>query len=142
MITNKYLAFEKLTISKLGEGLIDSLDNANNVVTAYFREKCRLINYLFTVVGGEINNSRLRCPDKDDIDRDEILLAYTFLLSSENNFNYNWSYLLEKKGALDRFFSRFKESIQQIVDDLNYVLTEYKHKAKVKLEFNDIFYII
>lgn len=136
--------FELLTVAKLGEHLRTAIDSnlSQETESRQIREKLQLIDYLFGPVAGDLDHKLFPYPDSEQIKKDDILCAYTFVLASEDKFGYNWSYLLNKRHALDTFFSTFKKGIGFIVDDLNAILSNLKIQQELRFEINGIFSII
>ena len=108
-----------ITVSMLHKAIIDGLnpDNFDESTNArYVNEKTGILDLLFHYAGrkeeatNEKANSRLP------------LLAFSFFLSSNSDFPYNWSYLINKNKQFYDFLDKFKDYINFVAADLSEIM--------------------
>lgn len=129
-----------LTVDFLDELIRDKLDNsagsANPRQLRWLRETFR---FLFSIIWQPPYDSRTGANDKDDhlgLEDCFKLVAYTFFVSHNAEFHYNWSYLLDKIGEFSDFLLRFKQHIQFVIDDINRLVGELAASEAKMVEFS------
>lgn len=130
-----------LTVKKLGEMIISSMDEQHEQEkdkddNRLFQFKRILINFLFNGIATkseDINASKL--VDWSPLIEDDYLVLYTFFISNNEQFNFEWSYLLSKIDKIEEFLLKFRRYINFICSDIDELI---KH---IPFEDNAVFVI-
>lgn len=130
-----------LTIKRLGEMIISSMDKQyeqDKDDNRLFQFKRILINYLFNGIATRIedkNSSKVFVPLP--LTEDENLILYTFFISENNQFNFEWSYLLSKIDKIEGFLLRFKRYINFICSDISELIQHISFESKAIFRIDD-----
>lgn len=115
--------FPTLTVKNLGEMIISSIDKQhpqNKNEDRLFEFKRSLLNFLFNCIAKKSGNKDLhRLADLPPLREDENLILYSFFISHNEQFNFEWSYLLSKFDRIEKFLLTFREYINYICNDIN-----------------------
>lgn len=109
-----------ITVPMLHRAIIDGLnpdDLDESIKTRYFKEKTEILELLFYYA----------CRKEEDTTQEKAksrlpLLAFSFFLSSNSDFPYNWNYLINKNKQYYDYLDKFKEYIEFVTADLSEIL--------------------
>lgn len=124
----------KLIPKMMGEQIMSNLDKViederrdDNLRLIKFKR--HFLNYLFRrIVTRELDgNNKLK--DIEPLEEDDNLILYSYFLSQNSNFHFEWSYLLSKIILLEEFLITFRQHINFVCDDIT--------KLIKRISFND-----
>lgn len=113
----------ELTVKSLGEMLIAYIDTINDSNEQQDKRllvvKRQLINFLFNGIGRKSKD----CLEQDGmfnpLKEDDNLILYTFYIAHNQQFNFHWSYLLQKINKLENFIKTFNMYINFVCSDIS-----------------------
>ena len=108
-----------ITVSMLHKAIIDGLnpDNFDESTNArYVNEKTGILDLLFHYAGRKEEVTQEKAMSRLP------LLAFSFFLSSNSDFPYNWSYLINKNKQFYDFLDKFKDYIVFVTADLSEIM--------------------
>lgn len=73
---------------------------------------------------------------ESEVEKNDILFAYTYYLSVCENFNYNWSYLQKQKEGYVKFLFHFYVYLTKVVACLNQLYARLKDFQDLILDFH------
>ena len=83
-----------------------------------------------------LQDSEIRNKIESEVEKNDILFAYTYYLSVCENFNYNWSYLRKQKEGYVKFLFHFYVYLTKVVDCLNQLYACLKDFHDLILDFH------
>ena len=73
---------------------------------------------------------------RSEIDKNDILFAYTYYLSINDEFDYHWSYLRKKMDGCGKFLFRFYKYLVKVVEYLNIMLPKLQSHRNLIIDFH------
>ena len=73
---------------------------------------------------------------RSEIDKNDILFAYTYYLSINDEFDYHWSYLRKKMDGYCKFILRFYKYMVKVVEYLNIMLPKLQSHRDLVIDFH------
>lgn len=128
-----------ITVTMFHQSIIDGL-NPNELneskKTRYFKEKTEILEHLLYYA----------CSKEEDRAKEKTesklpLLAFSFFLSSNSDFPYNWNYLISKNQHYYNYLDRFKEYIDFVTTDLSEIMDKMEEDIYVTFRIDGIFTI-
>ena len=126
-----------ITVSMLHKAIIDGLnpDNFDESTNArYVNEKTGILELLFHYAGRK---------EKDSTQEKEMsrltLLAFSFFISANSDFPYNWSYLINKNNQYYGFLDKFKDYINFIAADLSEIMERLDASFDITFRIDGMF---
>lgn len=126
-----------ITVPMFHEAIIDGLnpdDLDESKKTRYFKEKTAILDFLLYYASRkeedtaqEKKKSRLS------------LLAFSFFLSSNSDFPYNWNYLISKNQHYYDYLGKFKEYIDFVTADLSEIMDGTADSIDMTFRIDGIF---
>lgn len=127
-----------LTPKMIGEQVLSNLEkfiederlHDDNLRLINFKR--HLLNYLFKrIATREIdNNNKLK--DIEPLEEDDNLILFSFFLSQNSNFHFEWSYLLNKIARLDEFLVTYRKHINYVCEDISELVKRIKFNENVQ----------
>lgn len=137
---NNYLkAKPMLTPQSLGEMIIKYIDDKKDDIqhnTRLFLAKRNLLNYLFRGIGKKSKDDLAKDTLSNPLKEDDNLILYTFYLSQNKQFNFEWSYLLSKYEKIEKFIKTFNGYINYICIDINNLIKLLSFEGEIEFQID------
>lgn len=115
-----------LDVKNIGEMIISSIDKQSDKAineNRLLEYKRLLLNFLFNNIAKKsVDKKTNKLDDQHPLIEDENLILYTFFISYNEQFNFEWSYLLSKLDEIEKFMLRFREHINYVCNDISELL--------------------
>lgn len=121
-----------LTPDDLANGILDCLDEDkySGSLPRHFKEFRQVLNFLLCFDGNrQRGNTNAETGEP-------ALVAYSFFLSGNTTFPYNWSYLLKKNGEFAAFRQRFADYITLLTKDLTSILSQLQKNIHLTINID------
>ncbi|MGN0225566.1 MAG: hypothetical protein ACI4A7_05745 [Prevotella sp.] len=126
-----------ITVSLFHQAIIDGLnpdDHDESIKTRYFKEKTEILELLFYYAGRKEEyttqeKAKSRLP----------LLAFSFYLSANSDFPYNWNYLINKNKQYNDYLDKFKDYIDFVTSDLSEIMDGMEGSIEITFRIDGMF---
>lgn len=128
-----------ITVPMFHRAIIDGLnpyDFDESGKTRYFKETTGILELLFYYAGKQVEDT-LQEKAKSRLS----LLTFTFFLSSNSDFPYNWNYLINKNKQYYAYLDKFKEYIDFVTADLSDIMDGMETGINIMFRIDGIFTI-
>lgn len=125
------------TCDFVADSIIESMqaDINDSTINRWAKDNIVILSYLFRKIlyieDGYLNQI------KDDINKNEDLKMFAFLLSSQREFGYNRSYIVSKIERMGKFYLEFNRFMRRLIEDINFMISKLVFENYINLIVND-----
>lgn len=125
-----------ITVPMFHQAIIDGLnpdDLDESINSRYFKEKTEILELLFYYAGRKEDTTQEKAKSRLP------LLVFSFFLSANSDFPYNWNYLINKNKQYNDYLDMFKEYIDFVTSDLSEIMDGMESSIDITFRIDGMF---